>query len=165
MSVKRLSKEDQQDLTRALKGTDLLRGRMKVLSKRIKALPLSRLKSLLLSHVAVWRNTVKHRLEEFIKRFIFTLKELDNEGRLYYIFLEDFANPAVANRAFSVLSKDPVCTGFNFARVNLGKALEAINKEVDLSSKIVMTARDQSMSGPNHRRGVLRLVKVADTLR
>lgn len=165
VSVRGLSKEDQHDLTRALKATDLVRGRMKLLNKRIRALPLSSLKSLLQSRVKVWRNIVKHRLEEYIKRFIFPLKELDTEGRLYLVFLEDFADPTMVSRTYSVLSNGPVCGGFNGARVNLDKALEALNKEVDISSKILMTAKDQSMNGPKHQREVLRLVKVSDTLR
>ena len=88
---------------------------MKLLTKRIKALPLGTLRSFLQRHVEVWRNTVKHRLEDFIKRFIFPLKELDTEGRLYHVFLEDFADLSVANRTFSVISDCPVYGGFKDA--------------------------------------------------
>jgi hypothetical protein len=46
----------------------------------------------------------------------------------------------------------------------LEKTFETLNREVDICSRVVMTAKDQSMNGPKHQRELLRLVKVSDTL-
>ena len=119
ISVRGLTKDDQVDLSRALKGTDLVRGRMNLLSKSIKSLALSGLRDLLQSHVKVWRNIVKHRLEDFIKRFLFPLKELDTEGRLYRVFLENFTDRTLGTRSFSLISDGPVYGGYNGAYVSL----------------------------------------------
>ena len=108
ISVKGLSIEDQVDLIRALKVTDLVRGRMNLLNKSIRGLALTGLKDILQSHVKVWRNIVKHRLEDFIKRFLFPLKELDTEGRLYHVFLEGFTDRTLGNRTFSLIADGPV---------------------------------------------------------
>jgi hypothetical protein len=121
-----------------LKIVDAVRARISLMSGRIEVFPLDKLRNFLENHVAGWRNTVKHRLEEFIRVFTFPLKELDTEGRFYRVFFEDFPDPTL-DRTFSVRSKGPVLAGFDTARVNLEKATDTINSEIDFCSKAVMT--------------------------
>lgn len=42
-------------------------------------------------------------MEYFLERLLFPLKELGIEGRRYLVFLEDFPDPTVRNRTFTVL--------------------------------------------------------------
>ena len=111
--MKDLAKEDQSDLSRALSESDRVRARLSALARTLRAMPRSRVKSLLKSSIAGWRNRIKHSMEYFLERLLFPLKELGIEGRRYLVFLEDFPDPTVRNRTFTVLCNS---TGFgNFS--------------------------------------------------
>lgn len=115
VSVKDLAREDQIDLSRALSESDRVRARLSVLARSLRAMPRCRVKSLLKSRIADWRNRIKHSLEYFLERLLFPLKELGIEGRRYLVFLEDFSDPSIRNRSFTVLCNS---AGFgNFSEV------------------------------------------------
>jgi hypothetical protein len=63
------------------------------------------------------------------------------------VFFEDFSDPTL-DRAFSIRSKGPVLGDFDTARVNLKKAVETINKEIDFCSKTIMTLQCSVMQLP-----------------
>ena len=122
------------------------------------------MKKLLTGHVVVWRNKLKHCLEYFMERFLFSLKELDVEGRHYLVFLEDFPDNSVVPRTFTVRTEKPGYGNYGDVRVNLLKTVEAIDKDIDLSSRVVMTAQDQRVEHPIKRRTLNKLVKRSETL-
>ena len=96
----------------------------------------------------VWRNQAKHHLEYFILRFIFSFKELDVEGRQYLVFLEDFAEPLVGNRTFTVRSGDPGQGSLDGVRTKLFKGVEAANRDISLCSRILVAAHAPNMMHP-----------------
>jgi methylthioribose-1-phosphate isomerase len=51
--------------------------------------------------VIQWRNLLKQQLSDYLYQALFTLKELDNEGVRYTVFLEDFPC-GVENRVVSL---------------------------------------------------------------
>ncbi len=113
----------------------------------------------------VWRNQAKHHLEYFILRFIFSFKELDVEGRQYLVFLEDFAEPLVGNRTFTVRSEDPGHGNLEGVRVRLFKSIEAVNQDISLCSRILVTAHVPSMMDPLRCQGLKKVISTMETLK
>jgi len=152
VSVKDLCREDQHDLMTALSKTDKVRARLTNLLNRVKLLPQGALRRLLSGQVELWRNKVKHGLEYFIQRFLYPLKELGKEGCHYLVFLEDFPDSSVVPRSFTVRSEGPGFGNVNNVRANLLRVVEAVDDDIDVSSRVIMTAEDQCMNFPERRK-------------
>jgi len=79
-----------------------MRNRLNYLSHTIKKLSIVPLRKILFGHVEKWRNKIKSNLYYFIQRFFYPLKELDVEGRRYLVSLENFPDPSMDDRTFTV---------------------------------------------------------------
>ena len=164
VSVKGLCPEDQYDLTRVLSQTDRLRGHLTELLQCVRTLPAGKLRRRLEGHTAVWRNQTKHHLEYFIQRFVFPFKELDVEGCQYLVFLEDFADPSVVNRTFTVCSESSRYGDLDGVRMRLLKGVETADRDISLCSRILAAAHDPSMTHPLRCQGLKEVVSTAETL-
>lgn len=126
-SVRDLNNEDE--LVRALTGTDRARERLSSLSKALKLLTTGKLRDHLGDSAGVWRNKVKSNLNYYLQRLLFPLKGLGVHGCRYIISLENFTNSNVSPQYFAICGKDSGFGDLVGVRSRLFSVLKTISQE------------------------------------
>ena len=136
------------DLENALLGCDNTRASLSILKLEAESLADGPVKNLLLSKIGKWRNLIKASLTLFLECFLFPLKKLGVHGRKYFLWLEDFANPTIGTRHFTVHCKR---AGFEFGddvlpRHKLMADLEKIDHDIDICCSISSTMKATALA-------------------
>ena len=100
-----------------------------------------------------------------MERLLFPLKELGVEGRRYLVFLEDFPDPAVRIRNFTVLCNSAGFGNISEVRWTLFSHLSEISSEVAVASELLTTLSLDALAHPVRHLRVPKLVSEHRSLR